>query len=210
MPSETGAADRFNQQSALTGAACESADAASEISLIMPCYCEQDVIPYTIPRLLQAFAQAGHRLELVACDNGSTESHGRGHQGVRRRGPAGGLPPSRAERRLRQRGPAVDSRLLGALGRHHPRGWASGRRGCGAALRSTQAHRRERPRQGPTPFPHGRRHAQGRVGPLQRFRLAALAAPRVGRRQRQPQESCIVGCSRRWTCSRRTGSSTRR
>jgi glycosyltransferase involved in cell wall biosynthesis len=49
---------------------------ASEISLIMPCYNEQDVIPYTIPQLIQAFERAGHRLELVACDNGSTDRTG--------------------------------------------------------------------------------------------------------------------------------------
>lgn len=42
----------------------------------MPCYNEQDVIPYTIPQLVQAFAEAGHRIELVACDNGSTDRTG--------------------------------------------------------------------------------------------------------------------------------------
>lgn len=47
-----------------------------EISIIMPCYNEQDVIPYTIPQLVQAFEAAGHRLELVACDNGSTDRTG--------------------------------------------------------------------------------------------------------------------------------------
>jgi glycosyltransferase involved in cell wall biosynthesis len=47
-----------------------------EISLIMPCYDEQEVIPYTIPKLVQAFERAGHRLELVACDNGSTDRTG--------------------------------------------------------------------------------------------------------------------------------------
>jgi glycosyltransferase involved in cell wall biosynthesis len=47
-----------------------------ELSLIMPCYDEQDVIPYTVPQLVQAFAEAGHRLELVACDNGSTDRTG--------------------------------------------------------------------------------------------------------------------------------------
>lgn len=47
-----------------------------EISLIMPCYDEQDVIPHTIPQLVQAFERAGHRLELVACDNGSTDRTG--------------------------------------------------------------------------------------------------------------------------------------
>jgi glycosyltransferase involved in cell wall biosynthesis len=47
-----------------------------EVSFIMPCYNEQDVIEYTIPQLVQAFEQAGHRLELVACDNGSTDRTG--------------------------------------------------------------------------------------------------------------------------------------
>ena len=47
-----------------------------EISVVMPCYNEQDVIPYTIPQLAQAFQQAGHRLEIVACDNGSTDRTG--------------------------------------------------------------------------------------------------------------------------------------
>lgn len=49
---------------------------AAEISLIMPCYDEQDVIPYTIPQLVEAFGRAGHRLELVACDNGSRDRTG--------------------------------------------------------------------------------------------------------------------------------------
>jgi glycosyltransferase involved in cell wall biosynthesis len=47
-----------------------------EVSFIMPCYNEQDVIPYTIPQFVQAFEQAGHRLELIACDNGSTDHTG--------------------------------------------------------------------------------------------------------------------------------------
>lgn len=44
-----------------------------EVSFIMPCYNEQDVLPFTIPQLVHAFEQAGHRLELIACDNGSTD-----------------------------------------------------------------------------------------------------------------------------------------
>lgn len=48
----------------------------AEISFVMPCYNEQEAIPYTIPQLLQAFEKAGHRLELVACDNGSTDRTG--------------------------------------------------------------------------------------------------------------------------------------
>lgn len=47
-----------------------------EISFVMPCYNEQDAIPYTIPQLVLAFERAGHRLELVACDNGSTDRTG--------------------------------------------------------------------------------------------------------------------------------------
>jgi glycosyltransferase involved in cell wall biosynthesis len=50
--------------------------AAPDISFIMPCYNEQDAIPYTIPQLVKAFEQAGHRLELVACDNGSADRTG--------------------------------------------------------------------------------------------------------------------------------------
>lgn len=48
----------------------------AEISFVMPCYNEQDVIPYTIPQFVEAFRAAGHRLELVACDNGSTDRTG--------------------------------------------------------------------------------------------------------------------------------------
>jgi glycosyltransferase involved in cell wall biosynthesis len=47
-----------------------------EISFVMPCYNEQDVIPYTIPQFVEAFRAAGHRLELVACDNGSVDRTG--------------------------------------------------------------------------------------------------------------------------------------
>jgi glycosyltransferase involved in cell wall biosynthesis len=46
------------------------------VSFIMPCYNEEGSIGYTIPRLAKAFAQAGHRLELVACDNGSSDRTG--------------------------------------------------------------------------------------------------------------------------------------
>jgi glycosyltransferase involved in cell wall biosynthesis len=59
-----------------------------EISLIMPCYNEQDVLPYTIPQLVQAFDAAGHRLELVACDNGSRDRTGE----IIRQFAADGLP----------------------------------------------------------------------------------------------------------------------
>jgi glycosyltransferase involved in cell wall biosynthesis len=47
-----------------------------EVSFIMPCYNEQDVIPYTIPEFVKAFVAAGIQLELVACDNGSSDRTG--------------------------------------------------------------------------------------------------------------------------------------
>ena len=46
------------------------------VSFIMPCYNEEESIAYTIPRLCQAFERAGHRLELVVCDNGSQDRTG--------------------------------------------------------------------------------------------------------------------------------------
>ena len=58
------------------GQAIASAGTGPELSLIMPCYNEQDAIPYTIPQLCEAFEAAGHRLELIACDNGSSDRTG--------------------------------------------------------------------------------------------------------------------------------------
>ena len=46
------------------------------LSLIMPCYNEEDVIGYTIPRLVHAFERNGYPLELVACNNGSVDRTG--------------------------------------------------------------------------------------------------------------------------------------
>ena len=53
-----------------------TANSQPEISFIMPCYNEEQVITYTIPRIVRAFADAGHRFELVACDNGSSDRTG--------------------------------------------------------------------------------------------------------------------------------------
>jgi dolichol-phosphate mannosyltransferase len=44
-----------------------------DISLVMPCYNEEKAIRHTIPRLIQAFREAGHRLQIVAVDNGSAD-----------------------------------------------------------------------------------------------------------------------------------------
>jgi dolichol-phosphate mannosyltransferase len=47
-----------------------------EISFVMPCYNEEAVVSYTIRRLIAAFERAGHCLELVAVDNGSSDRTG--------------------------------------------------------------------------------------------------------------------------------------
>jgi glycosyltransferase involved in cell wall biosynthesis len=47
-----------------------------DVSFIMPCYNEQEMIPFTIPEFVRAFEKAGHRLELVVCDNGSSDRTG--------------------------------------------------------------------------------------------------------------------------------------
>ena len=51
-------------------------DSRPQLSLVMPCYNEEAVIGYTIPRLTGAFAGAGYELEIVAVDNGSTDRTG--------------------------------------------------------------------------------------------------------------------------------------
>jgi glycosyltransferase involved in cell wall biosynthesis len=51
-------------------------DAAPDVSFIMPCYNEEAVLSYTIPRFVKAFREAGYRLELVAVDNGSKDRTG--------------------------------------------------------------------------------------------------------------------------------------
>lgn len=47
-----------------------------DLSLIIPCYNEEDVAEYTMRRLLGAFREAGHRLEIIAVDNGSSDGTG--------------------------------------------------------------------------------------------------------------------------------------
>ncbi|HEX4936784.1 MAG TPA: glycosyltransferase family 2 protein [Gemmatimonadaceae bacterium] len=47
-----------------------------DVSFVMPCYNEEEVLEYTIPKLMQAFTAAGYRLELVAVDNGSKDGTG--------------------------------------------------------------------------------------------------------------------------------------
>ena len=47
-----------------------------DLSFIMPCYNEEEVIGYTIPRFVAAFRKAGYRLELITVDNGSRDRTG--------------------------------------------------------------------------------------------------------------------------------------
>lgn len=49
---------------------------APDLSLIVPCYNEEDVAEFTIRRLLDAFEKRGHVLEVVAVDNGSSDRTG--------------------------------------------------------------------------------------------------------------------------------------
>lgn len=51
-------------------------DEKPHLSMIMPCYNEDASIGYTIPRLVNAFRNAGYKLELLAVDNGSTDQTG--------------------------------------------------------------------------------------------------------------------------------------
>lgn len=48
-----------------------------DVSFVIPCYNEAGLIGYTIPRLMEAFRKAGHDLEIVAVENGSTDDTGR-------------------------------------------------------------------------------------------------------------------------------------
>ncbi len=57
-------------------APCNSKKVHPHISLIMPCYNEEETVGYTIPQLSAAFEKAGHRLELIAVDNGSSDRTG--------------------------------------------------------------------------------------------------------------------------------------
>lgn len=49
---------------------------APDVSFVMPCYNEEDVIGSTVPALVRAFRREGYRLQLIAVDNGSTDRTG--------------------------------------------------------------------------------------------------------------------------------------
>jgi len=54
----------------------------------MPCYNEEEIIGYTIPKLVAAFEAAGHNLELIAVDNGSSDRTGEMIDEIARNHPA--------------------------------------------------------------------------------------------------------------------------
>ncbi|MGH9962758.1 MAG: glycosyltransferase family 2 protein [Pyrinomonadaceae bacterium] len=55
---------------------CLTDKGGPDISFVVPCYNEEAIIGYTIPRLLSAFSRAGYSLELVIVDNGSWDRTG--------------------------------------------------------------------------------------------------------------------------------------
>jgi polyisoprenyl-phosphate glycosyltransferase len=47
-----------------------------DVSFAMPCYNEEEIVGYTISKMVAAFDTAGIRLELIAVDNGSSDGTG--------------------------------------------------------------------------------------------------------------------------------------
>lgn len=47
-----------------------------DISIVMSCYNEEEIVGYTISQLTTAFERAGYRLQLIAIDNGSWDQTG--------------------------------------------------------------------------------------------------------------------------------------
>jgi glycosyltransferase involved in cell wall biosynthesis len=48
-------------------------DGQPDISIVMPAYNEEEIVAYTVRRLVQAFERGGYRLQLVVVDNGSRD-----------------------------------------------------------------------------------------------------------------------------------------
>lgn len=59
-----------------------------ELSLVIPCFNEEAVVSHTIQKLFDAFTRAGHRLEVIAVDNGSRDRTGEILRGWAARNPA--------------------------------------------------------------------------------------------------------------------------
>jgi glycosyltransferase involved in cell wall biosynthesis len=69
--------------------------ARPDLTLVMPCYNEQEIVEYTIRRLLGAFRRAGYELELIAVDNGSRDRTGEIIQSLAAQDPS--IVPHRVE-----------------------------------------------------------------------------------------------------------------
>lgn len=54
----------------------ESDNTTPDVSFVMPCYNEEEIVGYTVRRMVTAFDKAGYKLELVVVDNGSTDGSG--------------------------------------------------------------------------------------------------------------------------------------
>jgi glycosyltransferase involved in cell wall biosynthesis len=57
-----------------------------DLSFVMPCFDEEEVVGYTIPQFVAAFEKAGVKLELIAVDNGSKDGTGRILEELRQKG----------------------------------------------------------------------------------------------------------------------------
>jgi glycosyltransferase involved in cell wall biosynthesis len=53
--------------------AAEQSQTIPDLSLVVPCYNEEGCLEFTVPPLVQAFAEAGVSLQLVLVDNGSRD-----------------------------------------------------------------------------------------------------------------------------------------
>lgn len=51
-------------------------DRQPDLSIVMPAYNEEEIVAYTVRRLVQAFDRAGYRLQLIVVDNGSRDRTG--------------------------------------------------------------------------------------------------------------------------------------
>ncbi len=60
----------------------------ADVSFVMPCYNEEEVLRFTVRQLLDAFESAGYELELVAVDNGSEDRTGEIIRELQRESPA--------------------------------------------------------------------------------------------------------------------------
>lgn len=61
---------------------------SASLSMVMPCYNEQDILSYTVPKLLEEFDKSGYQLELIAVDNGSGDTTGEIIQAFAKKYPA--------------------------------------------------------------------------------------------------------------------------